>query len=138
MAMSFCSANGYVQCRSLTRHVIVPPSPIHYAGLGIWAAGLYINMQADDILRNLRKPGETGYKIPHGGMFEYVSGANFFGEIVEWTGYAIAMGGALPGLMFSLCSICNIGPRAISHHKWYLDKFKDAYPPRKAIIPFIY
>ena len=23
-------------------------------------------------------------------MFEYVSGANFFGEIVEWTGFAIA------------------------------------------------
>lgn len=25
-----------------------------------------------------------------GGMFQYVSGANFFGEILEWTGFAIA------------------------------------------------
>ncbi len=28
--------------------------------------------------------------IIQGGMFEYVSGANFFGEILEWTGFAIA------------------------------------------------
>lgn len=25
-----------------------------------------------------------------GGMFEFVSGANYLGEIVEWTGFAIA------------------------------------------------
>eukprot|EP00293_Proteomonas_sulcata_P008498 CAMPEP_0184292198 /NCGR_PEP_ID=MMETSP1049-20130417/4030_1 /TAXON_ID=77928 /ORGANISM="Proteomonas sulcata, Strain CCMP704" /LENGTH=41 /DNA_ID= /DNA_START= /DNA_END= /DNA_ORIENTATION= len=41
-------------------------------------------MQADDTLRNLRKPGESHYVIPKGGMFNYVSGANFLGEIIEW------------------------------------------------------
>jgi 3-oxo-5-alpha-steroid 4-dehydrogenase 1 len=49
-------------------------------------------MQPYSVLRNLRKPGDTGYYIPKGGMFEYVSGANFFGEILEWTGFAIASG----------------------------------------------
>lgn len=140
MAMGFCCANGYVQCRSLTRFVIVPTKswtlPV---GLSLWGIGFYINLDADNILRNLRKPGETGYKIPRGGMFEYISGANFFGEIVEWAGYAIAMGGALPGISFAVCSLFNIGPRAIAHHRWYLDKFKDDYPKeRKALIPFIY
>ena len=45
---------------------------------------------SDQLLVNLRKPGETGYKIPVGGLFDYVTGANFFGEIVEWTGFALA------------------------------------------------
>ncbi|CAE7263248.1 unnamed protein product [Symbiodinium sp. CCMP2592] len=76
-----------------------------------------INLDADHRLRSLRKPGETGYKVPRGGMFEYISGANFFGEIVEWTGYALAMGFALPGLTFALCTAANIGPRALWLHR---------------------
>ena len=51
-----------------------------------------------------------------GGMFEYVSGANFLGEIVEWAGFAIATW-SLPGLAFSFFTCCNIGPRAYQHHK---------------------
>jgi len=139
MAMSFCSLNGYIQCRSLTRHLIVPTNWALFAGIATWAAGMYINTDSDRILRELRKPGETGYKIPRGGMFDYVSGANFLGEILEWVGYAIAMGGALPGVMFSVCTTCNIGPRAIAHHKWYQEKFKGDYPiERKALIPFVW
>lgn len=140
MAMAFCTANGYVQCRSLTRFLIVPLSaPSTLLGAAVWAAGLYSNLDADYILRNLRKPGETGYKIPYGGLFNYVSGANFCSEIIEWVGYALAMGCAVPGVMFAFCTFCNIGPRAVAHHKWYLGKFKDDYPKeRKALIPFIY
>ncbi|CAE7254717.1 AP4M [Symbiodinium microadriaticum] len=139
MAMMFCAANGYIQCRSLTRFLVIPMSWRTLAGIVLWATGLCINLDADHRLRNLRKPGETGYKVPRGGMFEYISGANFFGEIVEWTGYALAMGFALPGLTFALCTAANIGPRAIAHHHWYLQKFKDQYPKdRKALLPFIY
>jgi len=140
MATAFCAVNGYIQCRSLTQFVLVPTFAwTTCVGVSIWAAGLYINMDADYTLRNLRKPGETGYKIPYGGAFKYVSGANFFGEIVEWTGFALASGGSLPGMTFAICTACNIGPRAVGHHKWYLEKFKDEYPKeRKAIIPFVY
>ena len=96
-----------------------------------------INIQADGILRNLRKPGETGYKIPRGGMFEYVSGANFFGEIVEWCGFAIATW-SLPALSFALYAALFIGTRGYHHHQWYLQTFGDVYPTsRKAIIPFL-
>eukprot|EP00929_Paragymnodinium_shiwhaense_P004031 TRINITY_DN104748_c0_g1_i1.p1 TRINITY_DN104748_c0_g1~~TRINITY_DN104748_c0_g1_i1.p1 ORF type:complete len:309 (+),score=40.50 TRINITY_DN104748_c0_g1_i1:81-929(+) len=140
MATSFCAVNGWIQCRSLTKYMKVDTNCwLTPVGVGIWALGLYINMDADDRLRNLRKPGETGYKIPRGGAFDYVSGANFFGEIVEWFGYAMATGFGLPALTFAICTACNIGPRAVAHHKWYLDKFKDEYPKeRKAVIPFIY
>lgn len=87
---------------------------------------------------NLRKPGETGYKIPFGGMFNYVTGANYFGEIVEWTGFAIATGFAAPAVSFAIFTLSNIGPRAIGHHKWYKTTFGDKYPKhRKALIPFV-
>jgi len=138
-AVAFCALNGYVQCRSLTRLIIIPSSLTTPLGILVWGAGLYANTEADGILRSLRKPGETGYKIPHGGLFRYVSGANFLGEILEWIGFAIAMRGALPGLAFAVCTACNIGPRAVAHHRWYLDKFKDSYPKdRRALIPFVF
>ena len=59
-------------------------------GLAIWLAGWCNVVAADVTLVKLRKPGESGYKIPRGGLFEYVSAANYFSEIVEWVGYAIA------------------------------------------------
>ena len=51
-----------------------------------------------------------------GGMFEYVSGANFFGEIVEWTGYAVGAW-SFPALAFLIFTIGNLVPRALAHHQ---------------------
>ena len=71
-------------------------------------------------------------------MFEYVSGANFFGEILEWAGFALAAG-TPAALCFAATTALNIGPRAVQHHRWYLTKFKGEYPSeRRALIPFIY
>ena len=70
----------------MRRPFVFPPPSFFFR------AGMWINIQSDGILRNLRKPGETNYKIPKGGLFRYVSGANFLGEIAEWSGFAIAAG----------------------------------------------
>lgn len=76
-------------------------------------------------------------------MFDFVSGANFFGEIVEWAGYAIAGGFRVELLAFALFTALNIGPRAIHHHQDYLKRFsgkdgKPLYPAdRKALVPFL-
>ncbi len=76
MALVFCSANGYLQMRGLTLAPIMISAEDDrmlqlriFVGTLIWAVGMYINTDADYILRNLRKPGDTGYKIPYGGMF---------------------------------------------------------------------
>ena len=70
-------------------------------------------------------------------MFEYVSGANFFGEILEWFGFALAANN-LPAWSFAIFTFCNIAPRAQQHHQWYQNKF-DEYPAsRCAVIPFIW
>merc|ERR1719401_780716 len=67
-------------------------SPRALIGYFLFFFGMLTNIHSDYILRNLRQPGETGYKIPRGGMFEYISGANTWGECIEWTGYAVASG----------------------------------------------
>ncbi|MCO6463451.1 MAG: 3-oxo-5-alpha-steroid 4-dehydrogenase [Saprospiraceae bacterium] len=106
-------------------------------GAIIFIIGMIINWQADSILIGLRKPGEIGYKIPRGKMFEYISCPNLFGETVEWAGFAI-LTWSLPGLAFFIWTFANLTPRAISHHKWYQKHFEDYPKERKAIIPFIY
>ena len=76
------------------------------------------------------------YKIPKGGLYEYISCPNYFGEIIEWVGFAV-MTWSLPGLIFAMWTIFNLVPRAISHHKWYNQKFKNYPKSRKSIVPFI-
>jgi len=51
-----------------------------------------------------------------GGLFEYVSSANYFGEIVEWTGFAIA-NPTLPALVMAVFTFCNLSARAITYHR---------------------
>lgn len=100
------------------------------------ALGLAININSDTILRNLRKPGESGYKVPQGGLYRWISVPNYFGEIIEWIGLCIAA--MTPAaLAFALFSIANLLPRALAHHQWYKKTFDDYPKDRKAIIPFI-
>ncbi|RLE04090.1 MAG: 3-oxo-5-alpha-steroid 4-dehydrogenase [Candidatus Aminicenantes bacterium] len=106
-------------------------------GCGLFIGGFILNVYSDHLLRRLRKPGENGYKIPRGGLFEYVSCANYFGEIIEWFGWALATW-SLPGLAFAIWTVANLAPRARSHHRWYREHFPDYPPHRKALIPFIW
>lgn len=98
--------------------------------------GLIINWSADNRLIHLRKPGETGYAIPRGGLFRYVSCPNMLGELIEWGGFAVLCWN-LPALAFLTWSAANLVPRALSHHRWYKEKFGEYPAERKALIPFL-
>lgn len=141
LAFLFCTVNGYLQGGYLLYSARYTDDWINHPqfiiGIVLFMLGLIINIHSDYILRNLRKPGETGYKIPTGGMFEYISGANFYGEILEWCGFALASN-SLPAFAFAFSSCCNLGPRAVHHHRWYKEKFDDYPSNRKAIIPFVF
>jgi 3-oxo-5-alpha-steroid 4-dehydrogenase 1 len=110
--------------------------PRFISGTILFFTGIYINWKADTMLIRLRKPGETGYKIPQNWMFEYISCPNLFGELIEWLGFAILCWN-LPALCFFIWTAANLIPRALSHHKWYHEKFRDYPGNRKAILPFI-
>ena len=105
-------------------------------GLGIlvFAAGAIINLKSDHILIGLRKPGETGYKIPDGFLFKYVSCPNHLGEIAQWGGFAL-MAWNCPAFTFFLWTVANLIPRALNHHKWYKSRFENYPSKRKALLP---
>ncbi len=111
-------------------------APRFIAGAVLFIWGMYINWDYDNRLIHLRKPGETGYKIPQGGLFKYVSCPNLLGEIIEWTGFAI-MCWNVAALSFLVWTLANLVPRALSHHKWYKKQFVDYPVRRKAIVPLV-
>lgn len=76
------------------------------------------------------------YGVPCGGMFRYVSCANYFGEVAEWAGYALAAR-TLAGTAFALATAANLIPRALAHHAWYRSHLPGYPPGRRAVIPFL-
>ena len=69
-------------------------------------------------------------------MHKYISAPNYFGEIIEWIGWAV-LTWSISGLVFALWTIANLFPRALAHHRWCRKKFADYPKNRKAIIPGI-
>lgn len=154
-AILFCVLNSCAQTRTLGHFAQYPKSWLtdyHFVtGVVVFFTGMAVNIHSDYILRNLRKPGETGYKIPKGefdmfvrtsyhfamfvpayelwnlpkllaafsfkgGMFCFVSGANYFGESLEWVGFALACW-TLAAAAFAFFTIVFLGSRAIRHHR---------------------
>lgn len=109
------------------------------AGVVIFAAGMFINIQSDTIIRHLRQPGDTAHYLPKGGMFRYVAGANYLGEFMEWAGFAL-LTWSWSGAVFALWTFANLAPRAARTHDLYASEFPEEFDPQKVkrIIPFIY
>lgn len=141
MAMFFNVGNGFFNGYYLGNYA---GSLHHYSftsilflfGLVLFIAGVYINQQSDQILIKLRKSTNSGYLIPYGGMFKYVSCPNYFGELIEWLGFAVMVAG-LPAYSFFIWTFANLVPRALDNHKWYKKNFPDYPAKRKAIFPYI-
>lgn len=112
-------------------------TPQFIIGAVLFAAGFFINRWADDSLRNLRRPGESGYTIPEGGLYRWISCPNYFGEMLTWAGWAVATW-SLPGLAFAVFTVANLAPRARAHHLWYRQQFAGYPPERKALVPAIW
>ncbi len=140
MGLGFNSINAYVNARWISQFGSYEPGwladPRFLIGASLFACGFAVNYKADRMLAALRRPGETDYKLPHGWLYEYIACPNYFGEILEWVGWAIATW-SLPGLGFAVFTIANVGPRALAHRRWYIERFPAFPRRRKALIPFL-
>ena len=149
LAFSFCCVNGYLQMRNVTHFMLLPEEELHtpffVPGLLLAISGLAVNILADQHLLSLKKAsakerqagGVGGYKIPTSPLFSLVSCPNFTGEMVEWFGFYLATPTSIIAFSFFFFTVANLLPRAISHHKFYLEKFEDYPKNRKAAIPFL-
>ncbi|XP_067844542.1 3-oxo-5-alpha-steroid 4-dehydrogenase 2-like [Heptranchias perlo] len=141
LACIFCTLNGYLQGYTMiycTHYDDKWHTDFKFiSGIMLFLLGITINIHSDNIILNLRKAVDVGYYIPQGGLFECVSGANYFGEIVAWFGYAVATS-TLPAFAFAIFTASYSGTRAWHYHRYYLEKFDDYPKSRKAIIPLIF
>ena len=119
-------------------------TPQFIAGILLFFTGMTINIDSDRRLRKARREaamrGESGgHYIPEGGFYRFVTSANYFGEIIEWSGFAI-MCWSLPGAVFAWWTFANLVPRAASTYR----KHKAANPAiieerrLKRVFPYIY
>lgn len=113
-------------------------SPQFITGSILFFAGMFINIRSDHIIRNLRKPGDSQHYLPQKGMFRYVTSANYFGEIIEWIGFAL-LTWSISGVVFAWWTIANLVPRANTIYNRYKTEFGEkALERKKRIIPFLY
>jgi protein-S-isoprenylcysteine O-methyltransferase Ste14 len=120
-------------------------NPRFVLGLGLFVLGILINRRADRILLELRRsvrgsrPGERedAYQIPQGGLYRWISCPNYFGEIVEWIGWAVATW-SWSGTAFAFWTAANLAPRARANHRWYVETMPDYPPERKALLPGVW
>ena len=110
-------------------------SPQFILGALVFAAGMWINLQSDSIIRHLRAPGDTRHYLPRGGMFRYVTSANYLGELLEWLGFAL-LTWSWAGAVFALWTFANLAPRARKINERYQREFGPL--TQKSIIPLIY
>ena len=152
-SVAFNLVNGYLQGKWLFE--LAPTHPDYQVlytqtwltdwrfilGSVIFFGGMALNWQSDYIIRHLRKPGDTKHYLPKGGMYNYVTSANYLGEIIEWMGWAI-LTWSLSGFVFFFFTMSNLVPRSHSIYKKYQNEFADEFearrPKLKRILPFIY
>ena len=147
MSVTFNIINGYIQGWWLFR--LAPErayydsgwltSPAFVVGVVLFLAGMAVNHHSDNIIRHLRKEGDTRHYLPKGGMYNYVTSANYLGEIVEWLGWAILTWSAA-GLVFFWFTCANLVPRSNSIYHRYEKEVPDEFDKDrlKRIIPRIY
>ena len=115
-------------------------SPHFIIGTLLFIVGMSINLHSDNVIRHLRKTStDTKHYLPKGGMFNFVTSANYLGELMEWLGFAI-LTWSLAGFVFFIWTFANLVPRANTLYHKYSSEFGIEMKERKLkrVIPFIY
>eukprot|EP00301_Raphidiophrys_heterophryoidea_P004376 c11907_g1_i1.p1 GENE.c11907_g1_i1~~c11907_g1_i1.p1 ORF type:complete len:269 (-),score=39.34 c11907_g1_i1:448-1254(-) len=140
----FTTLHGYINARWFAEHGTHLTSdwlrhPQFILGFIIYETGFILTLHSEHVIRNLRDSSSTSgprYKIPRGGLYQFVTNGSYFAELVAWFGFAVFTNGP-GGVIIFVISCINLIPRAFETHKWYLAKFPEEYLrlKRKILIP---
>jgi protein-S-isoprenylcysteine O-methyltransferase Ste14 len=112
--------------------------PRFIIGVIIFASGFIINRISDTQVIFLRKSRrDSSYAIPKGFLYHLVSSPHYFGEGLQWFGWAL-MTWSLAGLVWWLYTESVFIPRSRHNHMWYQNQFIDYPSRRRALIPLVY
>lgn len=115
-------------------------SPYFIIGTVIFFFGMTINIHSDRIIRRLRKSKEdNNYYLPKGFLFERINSSNYFGELLEWLGFAI-LTLSPAGFVFFCWAFANLVPRSKAVYYRYQQFFGSEFTKLKRwkIFPHIY
>ena len=111
--------------------------PRFILGAIMFVIGFIINRASDVELLFLRKSrNDCDYLIPKGFLFYLITCPNYFGEGLQWLGWAM-LTWSLAGLVWWLFLGALFLPRSRQAHSWYRNNFKSYPSHRKALLPFI-
>lgn len=151
----FNSLNGFALCRYLTRFgagtMLDEASTLTWVGVIVFFFGVYVNMMADLLLIKLSKKRNKvktstrnknlkKYAVPAGFFaFNFVTSANYLGELIEWAGFLLMTWPSPASACFLWMTFCNLAPRAYAKHSRYCDEIPRYNTlGRKALIPFLF
>lgn len=120
-----------------------PEEDLFYTGMCLFYLMEMGNLSSHITLRSLRPRGTRVRRIPHGGLFEFVTCPNYTYEIMSWVGFNL-MTKTVAGMLFMAAGAFQMLIWAQNKHRNYKKEFdgkdgKALYPKtRKILIPFIY
>ncbi|CAI5491267.1 unnamed protein product [Closterium sp. Naga37s-1] len=108
-------------------------------GFGIAIVNQLSNLYCHIILRNLRSGSSSGYQIPSGFLFNFITCANYTTEITAWLGFNIATQ-SVAGYLFMLAGAMQMAEWALAKHKRLVKLFdgkegRPKYPRRWIMLP---
>lgn len=110
-----------------------------YVCLGLATLCQLSNLWCHVILANLRSPGEKGYKIPRGFLFNYITAANYTAEIYGWLLFGVATQ-TLAVFVFAAAGTFQMAQWALQKHNRLRKLFdgkegREKYPRRWIMLP---
>ncbi|CAI5515925.1 unnamed protein product [Closterium sp. Naga37s-1] len=108
-------------------------------GFGIAIVNQLSNLYCHIILRNLRSGSSSGYQIPSGFLFNFITCANYTTEITAWLGFNVATQ-SVAGYLFMLAGAMQMAEWALAKHKRLVKLFdgkegRPKYPRRWIMLP---
>ncbi|KAK2634510.1 hypothetical protein Ddye_029302 [Dipteronia dyeriana] len=131
------STSIMIYSQYLSQELGEPSIDLKFLGIFLFLVGISGNFYHHYLLSKMRKDGEKEYKIPKGGLFDFVVCPHYLFEILGFVGVSF-ISQNLYALSYAIGVILYLTGRSYATRKWYLSKFEDFPQHVKAIYPYLF